>query len=114
MTTGEMLQLASVSLALISVLIMPFIFRGLTRQDEDRQAMKQEMHARLDHLDHCIDETKLIVLGKMVTRDEMNAYKLEVQSIVSRIREAASVEYKTMNDRMMRVENKVFGGGSND
>jgi hypothetical protein len=110
MTVMEALALVTLVVTILSGLTMPFLIQRLGRQDVDRQTLRQEIHERLDHLDTCMDETKRLVLGKMVHRTDLETYKNELQITMTRMREAITADHKALHDRLMRLESRYFGG----
>lgn len=105
MIASEWVELGTLALGVVSATIMPFVLRGLSRQDVDRATFKTEMHDRLNHIDDCVDDLKGRVLGEMVSRAEVAANEARVIETLNRMRAAISGDTKGLHDRIMRLEN---------
>lgn len=77
---------------------------------------KAETHAQLvsistdmKHLDECFDDLRVKVAGEMATRTDLTAARVDMQSIITRMREAVSSEIRTACDRIKRIEDIELG-----
>jgi hypothetical protein len=87
---------------------VPLILVAQRRQDESRAMLRIEMHERLTHLDACIDDLKIKVLGESASRTELSALRADVIETINRIRTAISVDTSGLHDRIMRLEDVKF------
>lgn len=104
MTVGEWLQIGTLGVGIASVLILPFVLRALNRQDIDRRDFRTEMHARLSHLDSCMDDVKVRVLGECASRAELASAEARLIDALNRMRMAISNDTTGLHDRIMRLE----------
>lgn len=111
MELTEWLMLATFTVSLIATLILPFILRGLSRQDTDRQTLKAEIHNRMDHLDSCLDDVRAKVLSEACTRADFAALEARLEGTMNRMRAAISSDTSGLHDRIFRLENVHFHAG---
>jgi hypothetical protein len=109
MSWSDGIALATLAVGLFSGLGIPLVIYFLKSSDSDRAEMKQELHGRLDHLDECLDDTRQAMLSRMVTKEDMANHRIEVQEIITRIRDASSKESLALHERIYRLENRAFG-----
>ena len=109
MLLSEWLQIGTLAVGVASVLILPFVLRGLNRQDAHRQGFREEMHERLSHLDQCVDDLKRQVLGEVASRGELAAAEARVADALNRMRAAISNDTTGLHDRIMRLEDWRLG-----
>lgn len=114
MTFTEVLMLSTLGVSLTSTLILPFVLRGLTRQDSDRATLRREFHERTDHLDACLDSLRNKVIGEACTKGELNALEARIESTLNRMRIAISGDTKGLHDRIFRIENIHFHAPGED
>jgi len=95
MTAFEWVQIAAL---FSSGLGMPVVLYLIGRSHSQRAAAEANDEARMDHLDECIDDLKLRVLGSSVTRGDLDAALL-------RLREGITADTNGLHQRIMRLEN---------
>lgn len=105
MGTPEWISIATLLVAGVGVPLLIFMS---SRQDADRHAKFGDMHARLDHLDGCVDEVRGIVMSKGVTREDLMSHKSEILDTINRMRLAVSSETTGLHQRIMRLEDRYF------
>lgn len=81
----------------------------LRRQDNHRDQNFGAVHAKLSHIDECMDDLKEKVLGSMATRQELKTAETEVLALVhvetSRLRSEIGRDTSGLHERLMRLEN---------
>lgn len=101
-------MLGTLAVSSTSTLILPFVLRGLTRQDNDRATLRREFHERTDHLDACLDSLRNKVIGEACTRGDLAVVEARLESTLNRMRVAISGDTKGLHDRLFRLENIYF------
>lgn len=114
MSIQEVVELATLAVATLSTVILPFVLRGLNRQDADRQLLRTEIHDRLGHIDDCIDSLRARVVGETCTRADLSTLEARVEGTINRMRLAISNDTKGLHDRVLRLEDPFFRSRSGD
>lgn len=111
MSTLELVALATLGVTTVSTLMLPFVLRGLNKQDADRARLRDELHERLTHLDACFDTLRVRVMAESITRTDLAEARVEWNETLTRMRAAISAEHHGLHERLFRVEDRLFGSG---
>lgn len=100
-TEVSWIQILMVGLTTANILVLgPLAFfwkRGQDRREE-----------QLKHLDECLDNVRSLVMSKVITREELEKHRADMNENLTRIRAAISSETHGLHDRIMRIENQWF------
>jgi hypothetical protein len=105
---NETIQWVSVALLIVTGIGIPVLIHHLRKQDDDRRERFKRLHERIDHLDECVDRVNGIVVGKAVTREDLNAMRIELMEVMRQQRSDIQQETNGLHARISRLENPYF------